>query len=212
MADSPNGELWNDRSAAFAERPQCRTSILDAIAGLITDNPAQMSFVVDESCKDAESRNDGSQDYIFELEQGRVNGFRSEIAARIRELRPGSTLTPEHIADRAHFAGSCMGCHEEATGKELGNGVEAPFSHGFVHVNEFFDEEDCGDGTNCFEISQALAEVFLPHRKTVIERLLATPEDACHRAVTSHQALFRTFSSRAAGLKTLGGQDANASH
>ncbi len=213
VADSPNGRLWNDTSAAFARRPQCRTSILDAIAGLLTDDPAQMSFVVDESCKDAESRNDGSQEYIFELAEGRVNGFRSEIAARIRELQPGSRLTPEDMAERAHFAGSCIGCHEEANGKELGNGVEAPFSAGFVHVNEFFDEEDCGDGTHCFEISPALVDVFLPHRKAVIERFLAAPKHACRRAEPSQQLWLQQSTPRAADvMRTLGGQPANVKH
>ncbi len=175
VSDSPHGDLWDDTSRRFAQLPQCRTSILDAIAGLMTDNPSRMSFPVDVSCRDAESPNDGSQDYAFRLGDGRVNGFRSEIAARIQELSPGSRLTPEDVANRAHFAGSCIGCHEEAIGKDLGNGVEAPFSLGFVHVNEFFDEEDCGDGTDCFEISPALADVFLPHRETVLERFLASP-------------------------------------
>lgn len=209
VADSPNGRLWNDTSVAFARRPQCRASILDAIAGLLTDNPAQMTFVVDESCWDAESRNDGSQAYIFELERGRPNGFRAEIAARIRQLRPDNALTPEDMAERAHFAGSCIGCHEEAIGKDLDNGIAAPFSAGFVHVNEQFDEDDCGDGTKCFEISSALSDVFLPHRKEVMERFLAAPEHGCR----DRRVSLRAFTSRAAGpMKTLGGQDANTNH
>ncbi|PON15750.1 hypothetical protein C2W62_22170 [Candidatus Entotheonella serta] len=141
VSDSPNGDLWDDTSRRFDQFPQCRNSILEAIAGLITDNPSRMSFPIDASCWDAESPNDGSQDYEVQLGNGRVNGFRTQIADRIEELSPGSRLTPEDIANRAHFAGSCIGCHEEAIGKDLGNGVEAPFSLGFVHVNEFFDEE-----------------------------------------------------------------------
>lgn len=213
VANAPNGQLWNDTSAAFARRPQCRTSILDAIAGLLTDDPAQMSFVIDENCKDAESRNDNSQEYIFALGQGRANGFRSDIAARIRELRPSSALTPEDIAERAHFAGSCIGCHQEAIGKDLGNGVEAPLSAGFVQVDGESDEEDCGDGARCFGISSALADVFLPHRKAVMERFLATPENVCRRVDPDRQVVHRAFTPRAAGsIQTLGGQDANVNH
>lgn len=213
VADSPNGQLWNDTSIAFARRPQCRNSLLDAIAGLLTDNPAEMSFVVDESCLDAESRNDGSQEYIFALGRGRANGFRADIAARIRELDPGSSLTPEDMAERAHFAGSCIGCHEEATNKDLGNGVVSPSSSGFVHVDEQFDEEDCGDGTNCFEISFALSNVFLPHRQAVMERFLAAPPPACRqvdpdRFVSRGAVAPRTLGAR----KTLGGQDADVKH
>ncbi|ETW95835.1 MAG: hypothetical protein ETSY1_28965 [Candidatus Entotheonella factor] len=198
VADSPHGQLWDDTSRIFARRPQCRDSILDAIADLMTDNPSRMSFPVDVSCRDAESPNDGSQDYRAHLSNGRVDGFRSEIVARIQELDPDSRLTPEDIANRAQFTESCIGCHEEAIGKDLGNGVDAPFSLGFVHVDEFFDE-DCGDGTDCFVISLALEEVFLPHRKTVIERFLAAPRTC------------RSATGVASGL-TLGGQSVRIQH
>ncbi len=198
VADSPHGDLWDDTSRIFAGRPQCRNSILDALAELITDNPSRMSFPVDASCRDAESRNDGSQDYNFHLGNGRVNGFRTAIAARIQQLSPGSRLTPEHMANRAQFAGSCIGCHEEAIGRDLGNGIEAPASLSFVHVDEAF-EQDCGDGTDCFEISPALEDVFLPHRETVMERFLVSPRTC--RATTG----------AGSGL-TLGGQSVRTKH
>lgn len=198
VADSPHGQLWDDTARIFAERPQCRSSILDALAGLMTDNPSHMSFPVDASCRDAESRNDNSQDYSFHLGNGRVDGFRAEVATRIQQFSPGSQLTPEDIANRAQFAGSCMGCHEEAIGKDLGNGVEAPFSLEFVHVDEVF-EEDCGDGTACFEISPALAEVFLPHRETVMERFLVSPS-TCMATTGAGRGL------------TLGGQSVRTKH
>lgn len=72
------------------------------------------------------------------------------------------------IANRASFAGSCIGCHNEAVGRDLGNGVTAPFSLDFVHVNEF--TETCPDGNPCFQTSDALKSSFLPHRIDVLGR------------------------------------------
>ncbi|WP_179136823.1 hypothetical protein [Candidatus Entotheonella palauensis] len=170
VTDSPHGVLWNDRDPMPDVRvgPQCRDRFLDAIEGLLTGNPARMSFVVDDAaCWNAESRNDfETDDYRSHLDNG-SGAFRDEIDRMIR----GSGLTAANIADRARFAGSCIGCHEEATGIDLGRGVVSPFSLGFVHVSD--SQEDCGDGTDCFEISPALKEVFLPHRRTVMERFLS---------------------------------------
>lgn len=114
------------------------------------------------------------ENYRHHLANG-TSAFRDAIRERIQ----GSGLTPENIADRAQFAGSCIGCHQLATGLDLGRGVESPFTLGFLHVSDF--EEDCGDDS-CFEISSALKEVFLPRRKAVMERFLS---DSCPSA-TSH--------------------------
>jgi hypothetical protein len=169
VSEAPHGELWDDNSTLPAAA-QCRTSFLNSLNQLLTDDPARMAFVVDSECLDAESPNDFfTQDYRFHLGNG-SGAFRSEIQARIQ----GTGLTPEDIAARAQFAGSCIGCHEEATGNFLGNGVFAPFSNGFVHVDESFTE-DCGDGTQCFRISPAMRDVFFPLRQRVLDDLLAIP-------------------------------------
>ena len=97
------------------------------------------------------------------------------IANRIAAIDPTSALTPTHIARRALFAGGCIGCHQRSNfgpNNDLGNGVTAPVSGGFVHTNEFV-QEDCGDGDNsCFLISSALRDSFLPHRKQVMDDFL----------------------------------------
>jgi hypothetical protein len=64
-----------------------------------------------------------------------------------------------------------MGCHEEANGLSLGQGVVAPSSNGFVQVTEQFTE-DCGDGSQCFAASQALKDVFLPRRLRAMNDLM----------------------------------------
>jgi hypothetical protein len=169
VSESPFGELWNDNSTLPAAA-KCRTSFLNSLSQLLTDDPARMGFVVDSECLDSESPNDFfTEDYRFHLGNG-SGAFRSEIQARIQ----GTGLTPEDIAARAQFAGSCIGCHEEAIGNSLGNGVFAPSSNGFVHVDESFTE-DCGDGTQCFRISPAMRDVFFPLRQRVLDGLLTSP-------------------------------------
>ena len=167
VAEAPHGPLWND-ALDFPFGAQCRDSFLRAVDGVLSDNPAQMAFIVDHECKDAESPNDFfTQDYPFQLAQGSADGFIAELESRLE----GTDLTPFDVARRAQFAGSCIGCHEEATGAPLGRGVQAPFSRGFVHVEEGFVEA-CEGGGQCFPISQALSEVFLPHRGRVLSELL----------------------------------------
>ena len=163
-AEAPNGALWNEDSG-LPQGPECRESFLTALDGLMTDNPAQMSFVVDQACKDAESRNDFSQAYAGQLS----DGFREELEARL----VGTGLSADDIANRAHFAGSCIGCHEEATGAFLGRNVFAPSSNGFVHVQEFAVQ--CQNGGFCFQASPALRDTFFPSRMQVMGEILDEP-------------------------------------
>jgi hypothetical protein len=169
-AEAPNGGLWNEASG-LPQGPECRENFLSALQGLLTDDPAQMSFVVDQACKDAESRNDFSQAYANQLS----DGFREELELRLA----GTGLSADDIANRAHFAGSCIGCHQEATGTFLGNGVFSPFSNGFVHVQEF--PVECQNGSFCFQASPALRSTFLPSRLQTLGRILDEPiiDDPC---------------------------------
>jgi hypothetical protein len=168
VSEAPHGDLWNDTSTLPAGA-QCRSSFLSAVSQLLSSDPAEMGFVVDSECLDSESENNFSEDYASSMDNG-SGAFRNQLADRL----VGTGLSPEDIATRARFAGSCIGCHEEATGSNLGNGVSAPFSNGFVHVDEF-STEDCGDGTTCFRISPALRDVFLPRRQRALTDLLNRP-------------------------------------
>jgi hypothetical protein len=163
-AEAPHGALWNELSG-LPQGPECRENFLSALDGLLTDDPAAMSFVVDQACKDAESRNDFSQDYSSQLSMG----FAVEIEARVA----GTGLNAFDIANRAQFAGSCIGCHQEATGRFLGRNVFAPFSNGFVHVDEF--AVSCQGGSACFRPSPALRDVFFPSRLQVLGAILDEP-------------------------------------
>jgi hypothetical protein len=166
-AEAPNGALWNEESG-LPQGPACRENFLSALDGLLTNDMAQMSFVVDQACKDAESRNDFSQAYAFQL----TDGFIAELDDRLA----GTGLNAFDVANRAHFAGSCIGCHNEASGAFLGNGVVAPFSPDFVHVQEFAQECPGGQrGQLCFPLSPALTGTFLPSRLQVLAGVLDVP-------------------------------------
>jgi hypothetical protein len=167
VAESPRGELWNDRSTLPAGEA-CRANFLEALDGVLTDDPSQMRFVVDDACKNSESQNDGfTEDYATHLFNG-TGTFAKEIEARIE----GSGLTARDIANRARFGGSCIGCHMEAANLPLGRGVFAPSVRDFPQILEF--TEPCPDGSfNCSAISPGLRDSFLPHRQDVHNALLA---------------------------------------
>ncbi len=168
VAESPNGDLWNDLSS-LPQTEACQQSFLAAIPALTSDNIAAMGFPVLDACEDAESPNDFfRQDYAFHLSAGS-----GEFASEIEDLVAGSGLSSTDIANRARFAGSCMGCHIETSGAFLGNGISAPFREDFVHVSEFTSR--CADGSTCFTVSEALRTVFLPHRINVQRNLLDAP-------------------------------------
>jgi hypothetical protein len=170
VSEAPNGQLWND-SIDTPQGPACRDAFIQALPNLLTNNLEEMSFPVPQECKDAESRNDGSQDYPFQMLGGNPDGFQAQLATALE----GTGLTPFEVATRAQFAGSCIGCHEEAVGRDLGFGIIAPFSNGFVHVSEFASSE-CRDG-DCFDASQAVEEVFIPRRFEVLSQFAFIPTD-----------------------------------
>ncbi len=167
-AESPNGLLW-DENSSLPQGEACRENFLEALDGLLTDDPSAMSFIVDNECKNSESRNDFfTEDYGLHLQNS--PNFRDALLERLQ----GTGLNPEDIASRARFAGSCIGCHIEANGFFLGNGVFAPFSNGFVHVQEFPIE--CENETGqCFQVSPALRDTFFPSRLQVMGNLLGVP-------------------------------------
>jgi hypothetical protein len=75
------------------------------------------------------------------------------IQAELTKL--GSTLTPLDIVQRATTQ-SCAGCHQVSPGTDVGGGLTWPASEGFTQVDEQGQQ------------SAALAQVFLPFRKSVL--------------------------------------------
>ncbi len=115
-------------------------------------------------------------DYVTQFTPN-ASTLRTNIQSRLTAL--GSTLTPDHIVRRA-MTQSCAGCHQHnntAPNNDLGNGMTWPASLGFVHVSEVLP--DTGPDGQRFRISPALTDVFLPHRRVVLENFLGSPAPVC---------------------------------
>ena len=162
-AEAPHGALWND-NVSLSNGELCREAFLTSLQGVLIDEPSAMAFVVPQECKDAESRNTFEQDYASQM-----SGGSGQLIDQIDQIVAGTGLSAFDIANRASFAGSCIGCHSETNGRDLGRGVNAPSSLDFVHVGEF--TETCADNvSSCFATSSALKSTFLPHRIDVLGR------------------------------------------
>lgn len=92
------------------------------------------------------------------------SAFRTDIQAALTAA--SSTLSPDDIVRRAQ-AQSCAGCHRLSNNAPLGGGLTWPPSLGFTHVTE--RETEVVGGVTRYRISDALVNVFLPHRRAVFE-------------------------------------------
>lgn len=169
VAANLHGGIWNENAKhPFGEK--CRGAIVDTVASLMNDDLNLMGVAVPPECLAAESE-DNATNRFDQILLGSPN-LAAAIDAEILTVDPSSTLSSQHIARRAAFAGACIGCHQQSTSDDLGNGVFGPSTLGFVHTDEFSNVA-CGDGTNdCFDISDALTSFFLPHRENVVEEFL----------------------------------------
>lgn len=198
VREAPNGQLWNDLSG-LAQGESCRQSFLAAVPFLESDNLATLGFPIAAQCEDAESPNDFvRQDYAAHLGSG-SGDFAQEIEARLTT----DGLSALDIARRARFGGSCMGCHIESSGSSLGRGVTAPSSSDFVQISEL-STEPCFGANNgqCFQVSEAMRTVFLPHRIDVQRNFLTAAAPACSAPPPA---------SADAGVPLTGGGDAGLS-
>jgi hypothetical protein len=96
------------------------------------------------------------------------------IQGRLNQIQ--SPLSPTQIVARATTQ-SCGGCHQFSNNRALGGNLTWPSSLGFVHVSEQGSEP--GAFGTAFPISPALKDVFLPHRRVVMQSFLQRPIVAC---------------------------------
>ncbi|MCH2169533.1 hypothetical protein MK489_02015 [Myxococcota bacterium] len=110
--------------------------------------------------------------------------FQRAVEYQLRRL--GSRLTPDELVRRS-MALSCAGCHRlnnNSPDNDLGDGIIWPPSLGFTHVSEF--QTETIDGSEHFLISDALVDVFIPHREQVFEDYLDDNEcDQCETALSA---------------------------
>jgi len=172
VAANPFGQLWDD-TVSLPQSSLCHKALVDTVPSLMNDNPNLMGVSLPVECLAAESPDNSTMEYATFLNN--TGPLHDDIQSAILSVDPASVLTPDHIARRALFAGGCIGCHQRSNfglNDDLGNGVSTPNSLGFVHTHEV-NQEDCGDGdVQCFQISDALKDSFLPHRKSVMDTYL----------------------------------------
>jgi hypothetical protein len=156
---NPFGALFDDTST-HSKAPKFRRRFAGLLPGLLADDLMQIAFQNANRFNAGQSSSQGVEnDYAFHFSQG-SGSFAQVMQQQLTAL--GSDLTPTHIVRRA-MTQSCAGCHQLSTfgaNSDLGHGLTWPFSLGFVHVNE------------AGNISPALRDVFLPHRKAVLEDFL----------------------------------------
>ncbi|WP_437578340.1 hypothetical protein [Sorangium sp. So ce887] len=171
---NPYPELW---SSSFGDprQPAFQSSLAAQVPSLAVADINAFTYDVGDQFNSGQSIAEGgfpdSNDYVVFMDPL----FRNDVQTALTGI--GSSLLPEHIADRA-TALSCGGCHQLSNGRDLGDGITWPFSRRFVHVDESSGLEPGPDGSR-WPISQALTDVFLPFRQKVLESFLTSRPRKC---------------------------------
>lgn len=166
---NPGGVLFNP-AASHPRAAEFQGSIFPGqVASLAVNNINGFGFSVPDAF------NSGQSDQQNPLENHYVNQFgtgpsalRTNIQNQLNAV--GSTLTPNNIVARA-MSLSCAGCHHLSNGADLGGGLRWPPSLDFTHVSE---QTDQGPDGPRHRLSPALVNVFLPHRKAVLDAFLGS--------------------------------------
>lgn len=172
----------------------CRNQLLDRLDTLLRPDVNALALDLAPECFNGEST---SSDDRFEesITNPSQQAFADALVTRARALAPQATLTATQLAARAQFAGTCVGCHQRfdnTASRDLGQGLQLPVvtlqgdeerdAVDFTMINNLRTEPCASSGPDaaqtCFKMSPVLGEIFLPHRKTVLEGFLAAPPGA----------------------------------
>ncbi|MGH7963418.1 MAG: hypothetical protein ACRERD_16620, partial [Candidatus Binatia bacterium] len=164
---NPFGPLFQP-AATHIKGATFQTFFPSQVKALAAATLTAIDFKVPDDFNTAQSQASGSteNDYAVQFTPD-PSTLRTDIQTQLTAL--GSTLTPDQIVLRAQ-ALSCAGCHRLNNNAQIGDGLIWPSSLGFTHVTE--RETETVDGQIRFRISDALLNVFLPHRKQVLEDYL----------------------------------------
>ncbi len=147
-----------------------RTFFPSQVAKLAGDSIAAIDIGVPNEFNNAQSQSSGATAAEMRYKDrlgDDPSDLRTAIQAELTAL--GSTLTVDEIALRAQ-AMSCAGCHRLNNDVPIGGALTWPSALGFVHVSE--RETETIDGVTRYQISPALINHLLPHRKVVVEDFL----------------------------------------
>ncbi len=174
---NPGGLLFNPASVHPQKSDFQNLAFPEQVSSLAGSDINTFSMFVADRFNSGQSNSQGSENNYVTQFTSNPSTLRSNIQSKLTAM--GNSLTPDHIVRRA-MTQSCAGCHQHnnaAPNNDLGNGMTWPASLGFVHVSEVL--QDTGPDGPRFRISPALTDVFLPHRREVIERFLSSPPLAC---------------------------------
>jgi hypothetical protein len=162
VKNNPFGKQFNDgNSVPFQDH------FLTQVAALQATHVNELGMEISNAFNGADSPETLVSNYSTQLGPN----FAGRIATQLAANGNPQGLTAQHIANRAETQ-SCMGCHEPGMTSPLGGGLTWPASLGFTHVEEF---TEAGPDGSRFRISSGLTNVFLPHRKQVLEQYLLNP-------------------------------------
>ncbi|MBZ4420777.1 hypothetical protein [Myxococcus sp. RHSTA-1-4] len=162
VKNNPFGRQFNDgNSVAFQDH------FLTQVAGLQATNVNAITMDINNTFNAPDSPDAAVSNYSSQL--GAT--FAGRISSQLVANGNPQGLTPANIANRAETQ-TCIGCHAPGMTSSLGGGLTWPSSLGFTHVEEF---TEAGPDGSRFRISPALTNVFLPHRKQVLESFLLNP-------------------------------------
>ena len=163
---NPNPDLFADPPTHPAG-PTFQRWFLSQIPNLEVDN-VNTFFTTDVGTfKGGQSTSEGTFD-IYRSQVG-FGEFRQNIEDAIT-----TGITADQLLNRVGTL-SCAGCHQHNNNFEdadLGNGLDWQPSLGFVQITEEFTDD--GPFGPRFALSDAVVNVFLPHRKKVMEDFLTT--------------------------------------
>ncbi|MBK9036987.1 MAG: hypothetical protein IPL61_38010 [Myxococcales bacterium] len=156
---NPAEELFSGqhaRSASF------RSQFLAQVPRLTVTSAAMLSLAPAEQFDEFESVSSTNQVVYNNFA---IPPMTTDVDARLRAL--GSSLSTFDVLNRATTQ-TCAGCHQQSNNVPLGGGMVWPPSLEFTHIDENH------------RLSPALTQVFLPHRRAVLEafinaRCSATP-------------------------------------
>lgn len=183
--NNPGGTLF-DPASAHPQAPAFQsTDFISQVEPLSVNDINRFSMAIADSYNSGQSLSQGNENhYVSQFGVG-PSPFHLNIQNKL--LGIGSLLKPQEVVARA-LALSCAGCHQLSNNANLGGGLTWPSSLGFVHVAE---QTEAGPDGKRFIISQALTDVFLPHRQALLETFLnASCGDALCQPWESTSACF----------------------